>query len=326
MEIDWQILDELRATYLDGSAGAADYWKNDALLRGYDATFARRIAWKWHWVFAELDRRGWSPPEGTVVDYGCGTGVAVREVLGKYPGCTTQVALHDRSARALTFAVETVRGEFPGVTVTPRLPEECGLLLVSHVLPELDDAALAELLAAAEKAQAVIFVEPGTHDVSRRLCAVREKLLAAFHPVAPCVHRAACGMLVARNAPHWCHFFASPPNEVFTDAGWARFSRELGIDLRALPVSYLVMDRRAPAPLPPQSVRLIGRPREYKGHALLLGCDAAGVTDKRLTKRTDPVFFKALHKQRVLSLQQWETKGDEITRASHGAATLLSPP
>src|SRR5688572_769513 len=108
MELDWRTLDELRAAYLDGSAGAADYWKTESLLAGYDATFARRIAWKWHWVLAELDRRGWTPPPGTVVDFGCGTGVAAREVLGKYEGFT-DVALHDRSARALTFAAETVR-------------------------------------------------------------------------------------------------------------------------------------------------------------------------------------------------------------------------
>ena len=150
MELDWRTLDELRAAYLDGSAGAADYWKNDTLLAGYDATFARRIAWKWHWVFAELDRRGWSPPEGAVVDFGCGTGVAVREVLGKYEGFQ-EVGLHDRSARALTFAAATVRREFPSVTVSTRPPEACGLLLVSHVVAELDEAGTTALLAQVER-------------------------------------------------------------------------------------------------------------------------------------------------------------------------------
>ncbi len=314
MFIDWQTLEELRASYLDGSAGAADYWKTDSLLRGYDLTFARRIAWKWQWVLHELDRRGWSAPAGTVCDYGCGTGVAVREVLAKYPGCTTQVALHDRSARALMFATEAVRREFPDVQVSHRLPEECGLLLVSHVLPELDEAGLTNLLAQAEKAQAVIFVEPGTLETGRRLSAVRERLLAHFHPVAPCVHRAACGMLAAGNERHWCHFFAHAPAEVFQDAGWALFSRELGIDLRSLPLSFLVMDRRAPLPCPQGTVRMIGHPREYKAHALLLGCDASGVAEKRLQKRTDPAFFRALHKGRAPTLQRWETEGAEITR------------
>ena len=56
MDFDWATLDDLRASWLDGTAGTADYWKTDALLRGYDATFARRIAWKWQWVLADLDR------------------------------------------------------------------------------------------------------------------------------------------------------------------------------------------------------------------------------------------------------------------------------
>ena len=313
MELDWKTLDDLRVAYLNGSAGVADYWKTDALLRGYDATFARRIAWKWHWVFKDLDQRGWSPPDGAVLDFGCGTGVAVREVLGKYPGLTKEVALYDRSARALTFAVETVRREFPQVTVSPRLPEECGLLLVSHVLTELDEEGTAALLAQVEKAQAVIFVEPGTHEASRKLIAVREKLVGKMHAVAPCLHSAACGMLAARNDRHWCHFFATPPPEVFTDRGWAMFSRELGIDLRALPLSFLVLDRRAPQPPAAGSVRMVGVPRLYKGHALLLGCVAEGALEKRLQKRTDAGFFKDLEKRRAPTLQHWETDGTEIT-------------
>src|SRR5687767_12294714 len=179
MEFDWNTLDQLRASYLDGTAGRTDYWKSDALLRGYDATFARRIAWKWHWVLKELDRLEWFPPAGTLLDYGCGTGVAAREVLAHYREAGfSSVALHDRSPQALKFAVEAVRREFPDMTVSPRAPEQPGLMLVSHVLPELDEAGTAALLTAAERAQAVIFVEPGTRDASRRLIALREKLIA----------------------------------------------------------------------------------------------------------------------------------------------------
>ena len=313
MDFDWNTLEELRASYLSGTAGVADYWKTDALLRGYDATFARRIAWKWHWVFGELDRRGWSPPDGTVLDYGCGTGVAVREVMGKYPGFTS-VALHDKSPRALKFATETVRREFPDVSVSPRTPDACGLMLVSHVLTELDDAGMAELLVEAEKAEAVIFVEPGSYDASRKLIALREKLRGTMHAVAPCVHSGKCGLLTAENERHWCHFFAPPPNLVFTDGDWFHFGRIMGIDLRSLPLSFLVMDRRPSAPLPAGSVRVLGQPRMYKAHVLLHGCDASGVAEKRLTKRTDAAFVKATDKRRTLTLQQWETDGSEITR------------
>jgi len=313
MDFDWNTLDELRASYLDGSAGAADYWISESLLRGYDATFARRIAWKWHWVLRELDRQRWQPPQGVVLDYGCGTGVALREVMQHYPALR-QTALFDRSARALKFAAETVRQEFPEAEVTPRLPDKCGLLLVSHVLTELDEAGTAALLAEVAKSEAVIFVEPGTHDASRKLIALREKLLPAMHPVAPCVHASGCGMLAESNDRHWCHFFAQPPNEVFTDSNWVHFGRIMGIDLRSLPLSFLVLDRRPapPLPLPQGAVRMVGTPRIYKAHMLLQGCDAAGVGEKRLTKRRHAAFFKAVTKSRVPTLQRWEVQGDEI--------------
>jgi SAM-dependent methyltransferase len=315
MELDWETLEELRASYLDGSAGAVDYWTSDSLLRGYDATFARRIAWKWQWVLRELDRLQWSPPSGTVVDYGCGTGVAAREVLAHYRGNgLDSVALHDRSPRALRFAAEAVRREFPDVTVTTQLPESAGLMLVSHVLPELDEAGIGLLLATVEKAQAVIIVEPGTRDASRRLIALREKLVSQMQPVAPCVHAAQCGLLTPENERHWCHFFVTPPNIVFTDPGWVQFGKVMGIDLRSLPLSFLVMDRRAPAPLPSGSVRVLGKPRMYKAYALLQGCDASGVAEKRLTIRTDTAFFKATAKHRTPTLQRWETEGGEITK------------
>ena len=110
MDFDWTMLDELRASYLNGTAGTVDYWKSEALLRGYDQTFARRIAWKWQWVLRELDRRGWTPPAGGLLDYGCGTGVAAREVLARYGAESfSSVALHDRSPRALKYAVDAVR-------------------------------------------------------------------------------------------------------------------------------------------------------------------------------------------------------------------------
>ncbi len=317
MDFDWNTLDALRASYLDGSAGAGDYWNSDALLQGYDATFARRIAWKWHWVMEDLARRGWTPPGGTVLDYGCGTGVAAREVLAAYPGAGfSRVALHDRSPRALKFAAETVRREFPGIPVEPRLPEKTGLLLVSHVLTELDEAGVAALVKIAREAEAVIFVEPGTQVASRKLIAIREELNGPMQPVAPCLHSNRCGLLAPENERHWCHFFAPPPNLVYTDSDWVHFGKIMGIDLRSLPASFLVMDRRpvAPvAPVPDGRVRVLGKPRMYKGYALLQGCDASGVYEKRLMKRVDPPFFRALDKNRTGTVQRWETKGGDIT-------------
>ncbi|RYD28903.1 MAG: hypothetical protein EOP86_22430, partial [Verrucomicrobiaceae bacterium] len=152
---------------------------------------------------------------------------------------------------------------------------------------------------------------------SQRLVQAREKLRATFHPVAPCTHCEGCGLLAPGHEQDWCHFFATPPSEVYTDGEWVRFGREMGIDLRSLPLSYLVLDRRAPASasssLPDGTVRVVGRHRLYKGHAQLDACDASGVHERRFTKRTDPAFFRAMNKHRTGTLQQWTLDGNEVT-------------
>ena len=314
MEYDWSSLDELRTTYLEGTAGKGDYWVSDELLRGYDVTFARRIAWKWHHVFRDLGRRGWSPPAEAVYDWGCGTGVAVREFLAAYPEAgLNAVALHDRSRRAVGFATAAVRREFPDIPVTAAEPGEPFTLLLSHVVTELPEAALAELLKLAGRAAAVLWVEPGTSEASKKLVLAREKLREIFHPVAPCLHRHRCGLLAEGHETDWCHFFATPPPEVYTDRDWRQFGKIMGIDLRSLPLSYLVLDRRVPAEPVPGAVRIIGKHRLYKGHALLDACDASGVHERRFTKRTAPAFFRAMTKGKTNTLQQWSLEGNEIT-------------
>lgn len=314
MEYDWASLDELRKTYLDGTAGQGDYWNSDELLAGYDATFARRIAWKWHHVFRDLTGVGWAPPSGAVYDWGCGTGVAVREFLAAYSGAgLNAVSLHDRSRRAVGFASAAVRREFPDIPVTPAEPEGPFTLLLSHVVTELPEKTFSELLKLAGRAAAVVWVEPGTSAASAQLIKAREALRESFYPVAPCLHRNRCGLLEAGHENDWCHFFAAPPNEVYTDGDWVQFGRIMGIDLRALPLSYLVLDRRPPGEPVPGAVRIIGKHRLYKGHALLDACDGSGVHERRFTKRTDPAFFRAMNKGKTSTLQQWTLAGNEVT-------------
>jgi len=319
--IDWGALERLRAGFIAGTAGATDYWRNENDLVSYDQTFAQRIGWKWDFVLAELKARGWQPPGGEAVDWGCGTGIATRAVLANF-GVTVmdRVALCDRSPLAMKFAAQCVRRLAPDLPVWLETapPPRADLLLISHVLTELSAPQEQQLVALARAATAVIWVEPGTFDCSRRLIAIREQLRDAQQIVAPCTHRQTCGILRESNAPHWCHFFAPSPPETFTDRHWARFAKETGIDLRSLPVSYLVLDRRPPPELPAGAVRVIGSARFRKGHALVLGCDATGVQECRLTKRVLPEQFKQLHKGQAATLQIWQRDGDEIIGSRPG--------
>jgi SAM-dependent methyltransferase len=299
--IDWKALGRLRSAFLDGTAGVRDYWRNDYDLESYDQTFGQRIRWKWDYVLKDLQQRGWEPPLGEVVDWGCGSGIATRAFLehfGVEP--PSKLILWDRSPVAMQFAARKAREEFSYISVWLDRPadHDFGTLLISHVLTELSDEQLVQLLGLATHATSVLWVEPGMYEVSRRLIAAREHLRGTFQVVSPCTHQAVCGMLTVENNQHWCHHFAPSPPEVFTDGNWARFGKLAGVDLRSLPVSFLVLDKR-PLPATSDAVRVIGRPRVYKAHALVLGCDVTGVREYRLTKREQPNEFRRLKKGRI---------------------------
>jgi ribosomal protein RSM22 (predicted rRNA methylase) len=234
------------------------------------------------------------------------------------------------------FATGRVRENFPHIEVTAS--GEVGadtLLLLSHVISELSPAQLDEVIALASRAGEIIWVEAGTYADSRRLIGVREALqrgaglqsanstdrrlqvCATFAAVAPCTHRAACGLLAAKNARHWCHHFARVPSEIFQDARWMDFGRELGIDLRSLPYSFLVLAREAP-PHADGFSRVLGEPREFKGHAKVLSCHAGGVAELMLQKRDAPALHKAVLRAEEAPLFRWQIANGRIAGGERG--------
>jgi SAM-dependent methyltransferase len=322
--IDWPALDRLRSTFLEGSAGRDDYWTEERDIASYDETFAQRIAWKWDYVLKELPRRGWNPPVGPALDWGCGSGVAGRVFVEHFKPQVSSLRLWDRSALAVRFAAARARQKFPHLDVREETSVEGSpveTLLLSHVLTELNEEQLGGVLNLVREATTVLWVEPGTRQASRRLSAVRDSLLGAFHVVAPCTHQAICGVLTPENVEHWCHHFAPPPREIFTDGNWARFAALAGVDLRSLPLSFLVLDKRPGPDLPPGATRVLGNPRIYKGYALLLGCSACGVCERRLSERNFREAFRHLKKGKHDPLQIWEVEEREIR-----AASPLHPP
>jgi hypothetical protein len=275
--LDWTALDRLRETFLTGSKG--DYWRSRSDLENYDFTYGQRIAWKWNAVLAELRRLDWKPPADTILDWGCGSGIAGRLVRDFFS--LRMLRVYDRSTLAMDHAVEAGNAEL-------WRGEPPGLLVLSHVLNEIHDAP-----AVIERADAVLWVEPGTHTDSRALIALREKLRQRFHVVAPCTHQTDCGMLVRENDRHWCHFFAQPPPGVMADPNWVRFAQRAGIDLRSLPYSYLALDRSSSGV---GNARIIGEPRFYRGYAKVLRCQSDSVHEITIQKRENPDLFRRLKK------------------------------
>ncbi|MCC5808053.1 MAG: hypothetical protein JJU00_17125 [Opitutales bacterium] len=323
---DWELLAELRKRFLGGTAGSADYWSDRRTLELYDGFFAARIGWKWEAVLGELKRRGFRPGAGPLLDWGCGTGIAARCFLRAFPEAGGPVVLHDRSDAAMGFAAKRLAEE-AGVgaedirrvrAVTVGDVEADTTVLLSHVLSELDDRAVDGVVdGLLRRSGAFIWVEPGTYAESRRLIALRARLLDAFRITGPCPHEGLCGLTAEGMERHWCHSFARPPVEAFTDPVWSAFSKALGIDLRSLPYAYLAMSRdktvSASASASGETfARLLGRAREAPAGLSVLSCEATGVHERRVRTREAKGLVKALKKGRSGPFFRWNLREGRI--------------
>ena len=186
-ELDWPALDRLRARFLSAATSDAPYWTSPSDLASYDFTYGERIGWKWDHVIRELALRGWRPAARTILDWGCGSGVAARRLIAAFgPHSFDTLTVWDHSPLACDYAAVAAQAAFPTVRVAEATPgwladaSPVGLLLISHVLNELPAAALAALRAVIARADEVVWVEPGTREVSRQLGALREELIGDF--------------------------------------------------------------------------------------------------------------------------------------------------
>jgi len=326
-DLDWPALDGLRERFLRSDTTAGPYWASPEALASYDFTYGERIGWKWDHVLRELRLRGWTPVQQrgvrpasrSVFDWGCGSGIAARRVISFFGAeHLDSLTVWDHSPLACDFAAEAAQRAFPALGVTQATPgllaaaEPVGLLVVSHVLNELPPDALASLRTLIDRAECVLWVEPGTHAVSRQLGALRDELTKKFRVVAPCTHPLACPILAPGHERHWCHFFAPPPAEIFANSDWVKFGQRAGIDLRSLPYCFLALDRQG-APATGEGLsRVIGRPEHFKPYARVLNCDATGLAELELPKRADPALFKQLDRTKAPLVYRWRRDGEKI--------------
>ncbi len=310
---EWETLNRLRNEFLNASGNVGLYWNSAADLAQYHHYFAARIGWKWDAAIAQAKQVGWSLDSSTILDWGCGTGIATLRVLEAFGiENVDEVVLWDHSSTATSFAQTMIQEKYPDLKVSiagnlSNLDLTDTLSLASHVLNELslsDRESLTDLFA---QSRQIFWVEPGSYASSRLLLEQREGLREQFYPVAPCICAFPCPMNLEENRNHWCHFFAKPPIEAFTESRWAQFAKMMEIDLRSLPYSFLVMDSKklpAPSDLTGKS-RLLGRPRQYKGHTRIHSCDQNGHNDYELWKREDKALWKTIKKNKSGTLYEW---------------------
>jgi hypothetical protein len=318
-ELDWNALGRHRERFLGGVRPVGPYWSSASDLAGYDLTYGERIGWKWDAVLDELEMRGWSPEQGPVLDWGCGSGIAGRRVIGRFgPRRFDSLTVWDHSPAAAEFAQAKAKAEFPGLSVSAATPEflrggdPIGLLVISHVLNELAPGALDEVRVLVARSRAVIWTEPGSREISRSLGALRNEWSKAFGVVAPCTHGDACPVLAPGNERHWCHHFAYPPSAIFADSNWVKFGQRAGIDLRSLPYSFIALDRGWSGGEKALS-RVIGRPEHFKPYVRLLNCDSNGLEELMVMKRDNPALYKELERTKRPLVYSWSRDGAKIT-------------
>jgi hypothetical protein len=312
--MDWEGLERIRMRFLDASSvrgPVGDYWDSVRLLESYDLSFGRRILWKWRGALSQLASLGWElPSDARLVDWGCGSGVAT-EALSERGWTGRERGFADRSELARGYCVK----KFPASADLGPSPSLHGAsVLLSHLIDELSTEGERQLLEALVGAERVIWVEAGTHEVSRRLSVMRDALIArGFRAVAPCTHGGVCPVLAPGNERHWCHFFAEAPVEAHHDPRWADFARRIGVDLRALPYAFVCLEKSPHRQTDPSLHRVLGRPRIYKAFAKVQSCHGQhGVTEFILPKRQNPEIFKAFKKTQEPWLARWNLAGDTI--------------
>jgi len=319
--IDWDRLARIRKRFLDIEEDPGTYWESDEDLELYHRFFGQRIGWKWGDAIRQAEQAGWRLRSRNLIDWGCGTGIASLTMLEEVePDTIESVILWDHSRLATAFAKQALESRFPHLSV--RIAEKSefekldqSIVLVSHALNELSVGARSELRRQLSSAGQLFFVEPGNRRCSHLLIEQREALVDQFRPIAPCVSNQACPMTQENNAHHWCHFFAKPPIEAFTRSDWARFGRELEIDLRSLPYSFLALDSTSLEVETDNAAfsRIIGRPRQRKGYTDILCCDRNGLNLRHLQKRDNPGLWKTIKKNKGGSLFRWASiDGDKI--------------
>jgi hypothetical protein len=101
-------------------------------------------------------------------------------------------------------------------------------------------------------------------------------------------------MLREGQEENWCHFKAPVPKEVHHSAFWRECAKQLGVDLRSLPVAYLFAKRMAPQAETIDELRILAGSRQYKGYTRFNACHQSGIIQGEYMKRKSKKIYEAL--------------------------------
>jgi len=249
-----------------------------AQLRGALAATAARIP-------------GWAP--ATLLDLGSGPGTALWAATAQWPSLRALAAWEREQAlialglslarSSQTPAVRTAKWERCDVRALERAhtPEQFDVVVLGHVLNELDAESQRKVVAAAWQRTAglLLIVEPGTSVAFEVVRAAREQLLGlGAQTIAPCAHDQPCPL-----QNDWCHFPQRLKRPEFQ-----RRAREASSEWEESKFAYAAMARFAPHS--PIWGRVIREPASNKAYAEAMISTADGVARYRGLKRHRDAF------------------------------------
>ncbi|MEV6105913.1 small ribosomal subunit Rsm22 family protein [Streptomyces sp. NPDC051940] len=296
-----QAVDRLIENYRGATPTAAPVLRNAADVAAYAAY---RMPATFESVRAALGALrtaagDWAP--ASHVDIGGGTGAATWAVADAWPAERDTVVI-DWAEPALELGKQLAAGSgLPALAGVEWRRQVVGtglelpdtdLVTVSYVLGELtgpDRAAVVD--AAADAAQAVVVVEPGTPDGYRRVIEARGRLIeAGFTVAAPCPHDGTCPIMAAANpaepAVDWCHFAARVQR-----SSLHRKVKGGALGHEDEKFSYVAAVR---FPVRPAANRVVRHPQIRKGLVMLRLCTAEdGLAGENVSKRHGPLYRAA---------------------------------
>ena len=203
----------------------------------------------------------------------------------------------------------------PSLDQLENLNTKTSALIFSYSLTEIQD-----LPKGWQQFEALLILEPATHQDGRKLLSLRQKLIQEGYFIwAPCTHQKACPLL-EKSKTDWCHdrFHLTAP-----DWFW-RLEEMLPMKNKTITTSYLLA-RRTPPPqahiIDPLLGRLTGDSREEKGKTRQMIC--RGEEREFLTwmhKQLKPQIFP---RGELLKISpNFELKSNEIRLNDHNSQPI----
>jgi ribosomal protein RSM22 (predicted rRNA methylase) len=251
-----------------------------AQLRGALAATAARIP-------------GWAP--ATMLDLGSGPGTALWAATAQWPSLRA-LAAWEREPALIALGLSLARASQASAVRTAawerfdlralgrtsaQTPEQFDLVVLGHVLNELDAESQRQVVAAAWQSTAglLLIVEPGTSAAFEVVRAARGQLLGlGAHTIAPCAHNQPCPL-----QNDWCHFPQRLKRPEFQ-----RRAREASSEWEESKFAYAALARFATGA--PIWGRVIREPSSNKAYAEALISTADGVARYRGLKRHRDAF------------------------------------